>query len=222
MGGDGQALANKRSLLESALTYGVHASAVNRGDKAEVKSEDVQQRWQHCALSLEKLETPIAFDLQGDLYSMQSVVDHLQKRLNDAGTVSAPHIYDVGDACQGKTIHKLSDVCQVSNEMCNSATDDTCDIICPITRLLASTGKHSFVGFWGCGHVVAATSLAAEMPRNAATAGNSDDVECVCPVCDMSSILVQLILPSDKAKEQRKRLRHILGMRKRKKRAKTE
>ena len=58
MGGDGQALTNKRSLLERSRLYGVQNAAV-------VETFDVAIASTHCELTHAPLVEPIVCDMEG-------------------------------------------------------------------------------------------------------------------------------------------------------------
>lgn len=179
MGGDGQALANKRSLLQKSRVYVTAAEleGTNAGEKQTAKSRSVE-RWSHCALSLSPLELPAAFDAKGNVYSKQSVVDYLLRRKEAAAG---------GELSEAATEHlkKLNDVREVSNDAEDSGT-----ICCPVTGFTTSSGVHAFVGFWGCGHVVCASTVPRWTDLNS-------QIDVDCPVCGVRSFYVRLVLDSE-------------------------
>lgn len=179
MGGDGQALANKRSLLQKSRVYVTAAEleGTNAGEKQTAKSRS-EERWRHCALSLSPLELPAAFDAKGNVYSKQSVVDYLLRRKEAAAG---------GELSEAATVHlkKLNDVREVSNDAEDSGT-----ICCPVTGFTTSSGVHAFVGFWGCGHVVCASTVPRWTDLNS-------QIDVDCPVCGVQSFYVRLVLDSE-------------------------
>ncbi|CAM42857.1 conserved hypothetical protein [Leishmania braziliensis MHOM/BR/75/M2904] len=193
MGGDGQALANKRSLLQKSRVY-VTTTDLESGqakEKTSHKSRTVE-RWTHCAFSLQPLEAPAVFDAAGNVFSKQSVINYLldRKERSDAA---------VRDKEDTFSIKKLADVKEISNK--GERDGSFC---CPITGYSTLSGVHSFVGFWGCGHVVSAS-----------TCSKSDDlksqVDVECPFCGLQSFYVRLVCnDTEVAEGQQKFLRHYL------------
>ncbi|KPI88983.1 hypothetical protein ABL78_1949 [Leptomonas seymouri] len=199
MGGDGQALANKRSLLQKSRAYVTEAELeeVDLREKQTAKSRNVE-RWRHCALSLDPLEFPAAFDAMGDMFSKQSIVDYLLRR---KATTASGEI----DRAEGMQIKKLSDVREVAND-----TGDSDVICCPVTGYATSSGVHTFAGFWGCGHVVCCSTL----PE---WTGVDSQLDAECPFCGQRSFYVRLVLDSEvEAQKQSSFLRsHLKKYRKR-------
>ncbi|KAG5494585.1 hypothetical protein JIQ42_02197 [Leishmania sp. Namibia] len=191
MGGDGQALANKRSLLQKSRVYVTAADLElqQAKEKTTHKSRTVE-RWSHCALSLQPLEAPAAFDTAGDVFSKQSVIDYL---LDHKG-----HSDGAVEIEKNKTsIKKLTDVKDITNEVGSDGS-----ICCPITGYSTMSGVHSFVGFWGCGHVVSASTISTSHVMKSQV-----DVE--CPLCGLLSFYVRLVCDdTEDAESQRKFLRH--------------
>lgn len=190
MGGDGQALTNKRTLLNSAKEYTTSGNEVDREKQSFI--EEQANKWKHCPISLEPLEAPVVFDLGGVVYSKISVLDLLvEKKATEECSDGAPQpsTFD---------IKKISDVREVANQ------SDGGHITCPITGYVTISGAHSFIGFWGCGHVVAASTVSSCVP---------DEEECLqddCPVCGVRSVKVRLMLPLKDEKTQRKKLRLLV------------
>lgn len=183
MGGDGQALGNKHSLLNKSKQYSLEVDSENIERVSE--AEKRRDRWKICSISLEPLESPAVFDLGGEIYSKISVVDYLINRKRSEGEDKAIDI------------KKLSEVREITNKLINGAFK------CPVTEYLTSSGVHSFAGFWGCGHVVACEALATIK----CDSGSTDSLpEAECPICGLSSMKVLLVLPPQKQKEQRARL----------------
>jgi hypothetical protein len=179
MGGDGQALANKRSLLQKFRVY-VTSAQLEEGDlkeKQTAKSRSVE-RWRYCALSLDPLELPAAFDTKGNVLSKQSVVDYLFRKKEESANGET-------DEDRASYLKKLSDVRDISNEV-----DDADEICCPVTGFVASSGVHAFVGFWGCGHVVCSSTL----PK---WANLASQVDVECPFCGQRSFYVRLVLDNE-------------------------
>lgn len=179
MGGDGQALSNKRSLLQKSRAYATAAQLAEDDlkEKQTSKSRNVE-RWRHCALSLDPLEFPVAFDTKGRVFSKQSVVDYLMKRKDAAVSGEA-------DESEGIHIKKLSDVREISNE-----TGDSDVICCPVTGFSTASGLHTFVGFWGCGHVVCSSTLQKWVDFDS-------QIGVECPYCGEKSFYVRLVLEGD-------------------------
>lgn len=179
MGGDGQALTNKRSLLQKSRAYVTSSELeeVDSKEKQTLRARNVE-RWSHCAISLEPLELPAAFGADGNICSKQSVLDYLLKRRE----ATAEGLSGDADALQ---IRKLSDVREISNE-----TEDSDTICCPITGFATSSGMHAFAGFWGCGHVVCSSTL----PK---WTGLDSQVDVACPFCGQKSFYVRLLLDKD-------------------------
>lgn len=180
MGGDGQALGNKQSLLNKSKQYSCELDNANHEKISEVEKQ--KDRWQNCSISLEPLETPVVFDLGGIICSKISVVNFL---LNKKQSVKENKVID---------INKLSEVREVSNELVNGS------FACPITGFLTSSGVHSFVGFWGCGHVVASAVFSTSKKANES---REDFPLVVCPVCSVASLRVYLTPSSEREIEQR-------------------
>lgn len=193
MGGDGQALANKRSLLQKSRVY-VTAADLESGqakEKTSQKSRTVE-RWSHCALSLQPLEAPAVFDGAGDIFSMQSVVNYLLDRKERSNGA-------VGEREDNFCIKKLTDVKEIANEVGSDGS-----VCCPITNYSTVSGGHSFVGFWGCGHVVSASTLSKSSDLT-----SQIDVE--CPFCGFESFYVRLICEdAEDAENQQTFLRHYI------------
>lgn len=193
MGGDGQALANKRSLLQKARAY-VTAAELETGDAKEKTTQKARtvERWRHCALTLQPLEAPVVFDTAGNVFSKQSVIDYLldrKERLRDG---------EVDDSVKFP-LKKLSDVREVTNDD-DAANEGIC---CPVTGYSISSGVHSFCGFWGCGHVVCASTL----DRWVDVASQLDSE---CPLCGMRSFYVRLVLEDvEDATRQQSALRGV-------------
>ncbi|KPA84545.1 hypothetical protein ABB37_01082 [Leptomonas pyrrhocoris] len=182
MGGDGQALANKRSLLQKSRVYVTAAEAAeleatDLKEKQTAKARNVE-RWRHCALSLGSLEFPVAFDAEGNVFSKQSVVDYLRRQKEAAASGAT-------EKSQILNIKKLSDVREVSND-----TGDSDTVCCPVTGFATSSGMHTFVGFWGCGHVVCSSTL----PK---WSDNDSQLDIECPFCGQKSFYVRLVLDSE-------------------------
>ncbi|KAG5470442.1 hypothetical protein LSCM1_01686 [Leishmania martiniquensis] len=195
MGGDGQALANKRSLLQKSRVYVTAADLELRQakEKTTLKSRTIE-RWSNCALSLQPLEAPAAFDTAGDVFSKQSVINYLldQKEHSDC----AAEVEKSKPA-----IRKLTDVKEIANEVGSDGS-----ICCPITGYSTTSGVHSFVGFWGCGHVISASTISVSQDLK-----SQIDVE--CPFCGLLSFYVCLVCDdTDTAESQRKFLRHYSKM----------
>eukprot|EP00796_Vickermania_ingenoplastis_P013363 gene13363-9192_t len=193
MGGDGQALTNKRSLLNKAKLWTSTEDVKGTCSEAQIRSD----RWKHCAISLEPLEAPVVFDLGGVIYSKSSVIEYLlsRKEPSPAKTDAFP-------------LTKVSDVREVVNELTSEG------IRCPITGYATNSGVHFFVGFWGCGHVVASSAVHTQESEQ-----NDDSGD--CPVCGSSSVLVRLVVPQEDEKKQRTRLRTMIrSLRKRSREAK--
>lgn len=180
MGGDGQALGNKQSLLNKSKQYSCGVDNENHEKISEVEKR--KDRWQNCSISLEPLEAPVVFDLGGIICSKISVVNFLLKKKQSE---KENEVID---------INKLSEVREVSNEWINGS------FACPITGFLTSSGVHSFVGFWGCGHVVANAVFSTS---KVASESRDDFPLAVCPVCSVSSLKVCLTPSSEKEVEQR-------------------
>ncbi|CCW62716.1 unnamed protein product [Phytomonas sp. EM1] len=199
MGGDGQALTNKRSLLHKTKLY-ENESNINVDDESE-KYTDKQwksERWTHCALALKPLQFPAAFDLGGRIYSMQSIVEHLLDRKRNKVSIenTREHFHH---------IKKISDVREITNEVNSKG-----EIRCPLTDFLAQSGNHLFVGFWACGHVLAMCSLPV-------LDGNTEH-ERLCPLCGVSSIVVPLVLDPSASDKQQETLKMLLRSKKKRKR----
>lgn len=184
MGGDGQALTNSRSLLNKSKLYDVEGSSSPEKEN-EVKLRG--DRWTHCKISLDTLESPAVFDMGGCVYSKLSVVNYLLERKNMGSDRNAPK--DL------KHLKKLSDVREISNQLTEVGFK------CPITGFVTSSGLHSFSGFWGCGHVVGSSALHLRPTHEEKT------VEIECPVCGTSSVAVKLVLPPTEEEEQRNKLK---------------
>ncbi|GET91377.1 hypothetical protein, conserved [Leishmania tarentolae] len=199
MGGDGQALANKRSLLQKSRVY-VTTADLELGqakEKTSQKSRTVE-RWSHCALSLQPLEAPAVFDGAGDVFSKQSVIDYLLDRKERKDSA-------VGDQDDKFDIKKLTDVKEIANEL---GTDGS--LCCPITGYSTVSGVHSFVGFWGCGHVVSASILTKMNNLNS-------QIDVDCPFCGLRSFYVRLVCEDaeDSENQQTFLRRYIKKFRKR-------
>ncbi|EAN78831.1 Rtf2 RING-finger, putative [Trypanosoma equiperdum] len=208
MGGDGQALSNKRRILEKSRVF-LTADELRKGDNGggettrKLKEEKVL-RWSHCGLSLEPLQLPVVFDLYGRLYSKKAVLDNiLEKR--------SLHKQSSSDLNSDMKISKLSDVCEVSNV--EEGKDRKVLIRCPVTGYDSASGLHQFLGFWSCGHVVACAAVNESVGKPAAAKKDcpvDDDPASVCPFCGATSFAVHLILDqeSDEVKQYR-RLRSL-------------
>nr|CCC94470.1 unnamed protein product [Trypanosoma congolense IL3000] len=208
MGGDGQALSNKRRILEKSRAF-LTPEELRKGD--EEPSDAVQSRkqlkilqWTHCALSLEPLETPVVFDLRGRLYSKKSVLDSIMEKQSPSKQGDESKSADI-------KITKLSDVCEVSNV--EDGVGGKVSIRCPLTGYDAAAGVRDFVGFWGCGHVCWAASNRSGMERStvdeppSATSGERSPE---CPCCGEVSFAVPLVLKSESDEvKQFRRLRPL-------------
>ncbi|KAG5496106.1 hypothetical protein JKF63_02407 [Porcisia hertigi] len=191
MGGDGQALTNKRSLLQKSRVYATGADSESdpAKEKTTHRSRTVE-RWTHCALSMQVLEAPLVFDAAGDVFSKQSVIDYLLDRKKCSDDAKEKDDFP---------IKKLTDVREFANEVNSDGS-----VCCPITGYSTALGVHSFLGFWGCGHVVSASTL-----KKSEDSKSQMDVE--CPFCGLESFYVRLICEdADDAKSQQRFLRHSL------------
>ncbi|CCW70547.1 unnamed protein product [Phytomonas sp. Hart1] len=198
MGGDGQALTNKRSLLQKSKFYGNQfGNNDNTQDEKNTEKQWRTERWTHCALALEPLQYPAAFDLGGRIYSMQSIIRHLLDRKQNIVSFE-----NIGE--HFSHIKKTSDVREITNKVNSNG-----EIRCPLTDFLAQSGNHSFVGFWSCGHVLAISSLP-----------TFDKIEHhhLCPLCGVSSIVVPLVLESSASDRQQQLLKTLLHSKKKRKR----
>lgn len=171
MGGDGQALTNNRALLNRSKQFD--------SDEKSHPTLPLEERSLICPLSLCTVDHPAAFDVGGIIYSKLSVVNHLLKK-KSAG-------------CEDIGIRKIADVREVANVVEDGV------IKCPVTGYISSSRNHSFVGFWGCGHIVAEEALPASVKQE----NDFSD----CPVCSLNSLVVPLF-SSDVS--QREKLHAIL------------
>ncbi|EPY42741.1 hypothetical protein AGDE_01182 [Angomonas deanei] len=157
MGGDGQALGNKKRLLESEKQYSTEA------DSAGVKKNVQLGRWKNCFLSLKPLEVPMAFDLNGNIFSKKSVLEYLLDTKEGRA-----------DPIESETfkVKRLSDICEIVGA--------EVDLVCPISGVTFSP-ERDFVGLWPCGHVISEN----EMKGNYET-------KHVCPLCEEEVVVVKL------------------------------
>ncbi|ORC92531.1 uncharacterized protein TM35_000032840 [Trypanosoma theileri] len=208
MGGDGQALSNKRRVLESSKVF-VTADELRKeegkdSDAVQSIKERNAQRWSHCTLSLEPFEIPVVFDLCGRLYSKRILLDDILRRKRHATPKEK-------DSNSGVCITRLSDVCEISN----IEEGEKVVIRCPLTGFDASYGLHTFVGFWGCGHVLCVSSCEKLIKSNETKLLDSSEEPVVipCPFCGEDSFPVPLVLGSeDDEVEQFRRLRPLQRM----------
>lgn len=200
MGGDGQALANNRGLIHRSRLY---EKQVDPDDTANQETQTAKERrverWTHCALSLDPLENPVAFDLGGNIFSKISVVEHLMSR-KAAADPDAPDTDNF-------ELRKLADVKEISND----TNPENPTICCAVTRVSTASGQHLFKGFWNCGHIIVNSEV--EMSK-----GNP---EAECPRCGVTSC-VATMCPDTAAESaaQRKSLR--ARIRSKKKRARED
>ncbi|KAH9589161.1 Replication termination factor 2 [Trypanosoma melophagium] len=207
MGGDGQALSNKRRVLESSKVF-VTADELRKeerkgSDLIQTIKEQNAQRWSHCTLSLEPLEMPVVFDLCGRLYSKRILLDDILRRKRQATAKEK-------NSNNGIYITRLSDVCEISN----IEEGEKVVIRCPLTGFDASYGIHTFVGFWGCGHVLCASYDTLMKSNETKLLVSTEEPAIVsCPFCGEDSFPVSLVLGSkDDEVEQFRRLRPLQRM----------
>ncbi|RNF11571.1 putative replication termination factor [Trypanosoma conorhini] len=206
MGGDGQALANKRRLLEDSRVFLTADQLRKVEGKAQgatqTEKQRSAQRWTHCALSLEPLEFPVVFDLCGRLYSKRAVLDEL---------LGQRHRRPTKEKSEGEkpVIARLSDVCEIAGV---EDGERPC-IQCPLSGFEASSGLHKFVGFWGCGHVVCTASCSEPAVKQSGVrdaTGSAAPTFVACPFCGEESFQVPLILDTEADEvAQWKRLRPL-------------
>ncbi|ESL08482.1 hypothetical protein TRSC58_03815 [Trypanosoma rangeli SC58] len=194
MGGDGQALANKRRLLEDSKVF-VTAEQLRKAEGGkesgvtQTEKERSVQRWTHCALTLEPLEAPIVFDLCGRLYSKRAVLDELLQQRHRRTTKEKSE-------AEKPVITKLSDVCEIRGV----EDGERPSIRCPLSGFEAASGLHKFIGFWGCGHVVCTASCSESAVKQS---GGGDStcaaapVPATCRFCGEDSFQVPLILGTE-------------------------
>ncbi|KEG10217.1 hypothetical protein DQ04_04041090 [Trypanosoma grayi] len=207
MGGDGQALSNKRKLLDGSKVFltaeELRTEECRESDVSRREKERRAQQWAHCALSLEPLEAPVVFDLRGRLYSKRVVLNEILKRRNRPTSAEK-------DTNEDGVITRLADVREISN----IEEAEKVHIRCPLTGFDASSGLHKFVGFWECGHVVCSLSYSSE-PMNALNAAKGsppadEQTAASCPFCGESSFAVPLALGREEEEEaQYRRLRPL-------------
>lgn len=201
MGGDGQALTNKRSLLERSRLYGV--------PQQQAQTLDVQVASTHCALSSAPLVEPVVCDLEGLLYCKSVIVNYLLSRQE------AKDALPEGEEWQ-ETHHivRLRDVKEVKGLVKG-------ELRCCITGVTASC-QRPFGLFWGCGHVVALSVLSK-------AADCKGDIVCRCPHPDCvsgekaESFVVRLFLAtSEERTAQRLSLSLLNSTKKKSKRERTD
>lgn len=199
MGGDGQALINNRKLLESLYKQKPDADGPTR-------RMEVCNRLRYCALSHQPIRRDaVCCDLEGKLYNKDAVVEFLIEQK------SAPVVSEK----RSTRITRLRDVKDlvVPPPAATAATggDEDFDLMCPLTKLLASAGV-PFACNWSCGHCVAVSALG--------TKEACEWVKVGCPVSDCAAvnsgdaIWVLLLLDDDAGMEQRDRLTALTRKRK--------
>eukprot|EP00188_Purpureofilum_apyrenoidigerum_P003695 Plantae.Rhodophyta-Purpureofilum_apyrenoidigerum.ctg392.p1 GENE.Plantae.Rhodophyta-Purpureofilum_apyrenoidigerum.ctg392~~Plantae.Rhodophyta-Purpureofilum_apyrenoidigerum.ctg392.p1 ORF type:complete len:248 (+),score=35.15 Plantae.Rhodophyta-Purpureofilum_apyrenoidigerum.ctg392:111-854(+) len=139
MGGDGGSLNNSRMELVR-----VRKEMMGQKGKSCVE-KDVRERdrWTTCAISREKLSSPIVACRLGYLYNKEQLIrflrdKHLRKRMSEFS-----HLRSLKDVVDCKL---------------DFVTDGKAVFRCPFT-LREALGGQRFVVLWGCGHVVSEGAL---------------------------------------------------------------
>lgn len=182
MGGDGQALTNKRSLMEQSRLYGVQ--------RAVAEALDVAVASTHCGLTHAPLVDPIVCDLEGILYLKSAIVDFLIARQERKDALQGATDKEEEDSSL-PAVRRLRDVTEV-----RSFVDGT--LRCCVSGVTPSEQRPMGL-CWDCGHVVALRAISS----SSSAAGSSSKIPSTvaCPHSDCvgsgrgEQPFVQLFLP---------------------------
>ncbi|XP_013392986.1 protein RTF2 homolog [Lingula anatina] len=148
--------------------------------KPEQKDKDMATaaKWQHCALTQEKLRAPIVACELGRLYNKEAVIEFLLDKSKFEGASSSQHIKGLKDVRELKLTENPAFTKEVA-EKGNAYIDmQLSKYICPVVGL-EMNGRYNFCFPWSCGCVVSERAMKEVKSENCHKCGKpfkSDDV----------------------------------------------
>ncbi|GMF19814.1 unnamed protein product [Phytophthora fragariaefolia] len=184
MGNDGGVIAVKRKFMR-------HANVKARGEKADQEALRLEKA-RTCALSSEPLREPVVACRLGNLFTKQTVLEHLLAK-------SMPARF--------RHITSLKDVvtCRVTRE-----TDEPDALWCCPVTMAEFNGKQPFVVLFSCGCVLSERALKAVATRECLVCGKPFEEQDV----------VTLLLGDEQYEEKQKKLLELKAEEKRNKKSK--
>lgn len=169
MGGDGGSLNNSRMELVRVRKEMMGSKGATSAVEKSVTERD---KWTTCAVSRERLATPVVACRLGYLYNKDALIRLLLDKLRKKRMPEFAHV------------RSLKDVVECKLEL--SKSPDSV-FKCPVTLKEATGGVH-FVVIWGCGHVL--SQQAVEELK-----GKKQSSKCV--VCGADTVEIILLHPDD-------------------------